>query len=505
LILKLPYRYKSVTLHSIDTGASRTDKGLITSIRNPLTNTPIWTYSYDALDRLSRAVDADAATSVYAYDDADNMVRNSGLCGGLVNMLYPTPGQPRPHAPTSICGTSATYDANGNTTTYDTDGEGTDQPRTIIYDGENRPVIILRNGNATVMAYGPDTERTSKTYNNVTTYYLGGDTELSSATGLVTSYLHADVRREGQLTDFLVKDHLASNRVSIRFGQSPTHLAYGPYGQPKNPQASGGKSYINERFDPETGLMYLHARMYDPRFRFLTPDTWDPVIAEVDVNRYAYAANDPVNFSDANGHSTSKDDQTKTAEDAKKARDEELRKRKASTDNFKDPLDRMNEIPCACGGSGGGGGKPEIGGPQRGNPYGIQSETLKQVQPKGYGRNIRQNAADGKRREQSATDKLKQENPEGNVFEQRMLRDAKGAKLKDPISGQGRKVDNAVIDKSTGAAKTYEVTGPKVDKAKQEGKELRIFRDNPGGVYVRDPKTQELYPVTGRSERFNVE
>jgi RHS repeat-associated protein len=37
------------------------------------------------------------------------------------------------------------------------------------------------------------------------------------------------------------------------------------------------KGYINERFDPETGLQYLHARYYDSLLgRFLSPDTWDP-------------------------------------------------------------------------------------------------------------------------------------------------------------------------------------------------------------------------------------
>lgn len=36
--------------------------------------------------------------------------------------------------------------------------------------------------------------------------------------------------------------------------------------------------------------------------RFLTPDTWDPMLVGVDINRYAYAGNDPINNSDANGH-----------------------------------------------------------------------------------------------------------------------------------------------------------------------------------------------------------
>lgn len=39
--------------------------------------------------------------------------------------------------------------------------------------------------------------------------------------------------------------------------------------------------------------------------RFLTPDTWDPILAGVDFNRYAYGANDPINNSDTNGHQLS--------------------------------------------------------------------------------------------------------------------------------------------------------------------------------------------------------
>jgi RHS repeat-associated protein len=69
------------------------------------------------------------------------------------------------------------------------------------------------------------------------------------------------------------------------------------------PTTDYGKSYINERFDAETGLQHLHARYYDPALgHFLTPDTWDPILAGVEFNRYAYVGNDPINGSDPNGH-----------------------------------------------------------------------------------------------------------------------------------------------------------------------------------------------------------
>jgi RHS repeat-associated protein len=77
---------------------------------------------------------------------------------------------------------------------------------------------------------------------------------------------------------------------------------YAAYGEPKA-VSSLSKGYIGERVDPETGLNYFNARYYDAALgRFISPDDWDPTLAGVGTNRYAYAGNDPVNKSDVNGH-----------------------------------------------------------------------------------------------------------------------------------------------------------------------------------------------------------
>jgi RHS repeat-associated protein len=151
---------------------------------------------------------------------------------------------------------------------------------------------------------GADGERTRKSWLNADTYYFGNDAELAFQTGVLTSYLHPDIRRVGTATDYLIKDHLSSNRRVIRHSPASTsRFDYGPYGKPIG-AALDGRAYIDERYDPETGLQNLHARNLDPALgRFPTPDTWDPILAGVDVNRYAYAGNDPVNGSDPNGHS----------------------------------------------------------------------------------------------------------------------------------------------------------------------------------------------------------
>jgi RHS repeat-associated protein len=62
------------------------------------------------------------------------------------------------------------------------------------------------------------------------------------------------------------------------------------------------KGFIGQRLDGESGLMYLHARYYDPQLgRFIQADPSDPTEAGVGVNRYAYALNNPVAYLDQKG------------------------------------------------------------------------------------------------------------------------------------------------------------------------------------------------------------
>ncbi|MCP4089673.1 MAG: RHS repeat-associated core domain-containing protein, partial [Gammaproteobacteria bacterium] len=90
--------------------------------------------------------------------------------------------------------------------------------------------------------------------------------------------------------------------VTDNSGASTETSVYAAYGE-RQGNTTETKGFIGERHDPETGLIYLNARYYDPiTARFISPDDWDPVLPGVGTNRYAYAGNDPVNKSDPNGH-----------------------------------------------------------------------------------------------------------------------------------------------------------------------------------------------------------
>jgi RHS repeat-associated protein len=202
------------------------------------------------------------------------------------------------------------------------DGAGPIQPRSFTYDGEMRPLTITQNGNVTKFAYGPDGERAGKSFGGNDFVYLSGEAQLlkntANPSGLLTSDIDRDVKREGAITSWAHKDQLSSNRLVsyMASGQATSRHDYGPFGQPLTSNGStilNARAYINERHDAETGLMYLHARYYDPLLgRFLSPDTLDPILPGVDVNRYAYALNDPINLSDPNGHSIDDKPSTET-------------------------------------------------------------------------------------------------------------------------------------------------------------------------------------------------
>lgn len=77
---------------------------------------------------------------------------------------------------------------------------------------------------------------------------------------LLTSHFHADVQREGHLTNNLMKNHLASNCLVLRVGSGTSRADYDPFGQPltsNGPAPPERKDYINEYIEPTIGQQYF--------------------------------------------------------------------------------------------------------------------------------------------------------------------------------------------------------------------------------------------------------
>jgi RHS repeat-associated protein len=112
-----------------------------------------------------------------------------------------------------------------------------------------------------------------------------------------------DAMVQGAAISFLHRDHLNTVKLVTNMAGTVTErTGYAAFGEPK-PVSGLPKGFIGERPDVETGMLYLNGRYLDPALgRFISPDDWDPTLAGVGTNRYAYAGNDPVNKSDPNGH-----------------------------------------------------------------------------------------------------------------------------------------------------------------------------------------------------------
>ncbi|WP_111547415.1 RHS repeat-associated core domain-containing protein [Mesorhizobium kowhaii] len=256
-----------------------------------------WTYVYDGADRLTSSNNAgnNALDENFVYAANDNMTSRTRVG----TYVYPSGGAPRPHAPTSVGTKTLAYDANGNMTS--------DGSRTLVWDEANRLKTITLSSNTVNLAYGPDGARAKKTSAFATTLYPDASVEIDPKTPgaeIYTRYPHPDVKVVNGAIYFLHRDHLASVRmVTDAAGAIFEQTNYATYGERLNTGFQTQKGYIGERFDPETGLLYLNARYMDPVLgRFISPDDWDPTLPGVGTNRYAYAGNDPVNKADNNGH-----------------------------------------------------------------------------------------------------------------------------------------------------------------------------------------------------------
>ena len=81
---------------------------------------------------------------------------------------------------------------------------------------------------------------------------------------------------------------------------------YAPYGKQALGSPPNGPGYTGHVNDPDTGLVYMQARYYDPTTgRFLSTDPLGPAAGNVyNFNRYAYASNNPIVNMDPDGRDT---------------------------------------------------------------------------------------------------------------------------------------------------------------------------------------------------------
>ncbi len=264
--------------------APQTQNGMVTSQTS---------YSYDAVgNRVSMT--ANGTTTTYAYNALDQLVSTS-------------------------TGIAYIYDARGNLKIV-TNGA------TYTFDVRNRLTQATVGGQTATFAYDAMGERIQQVANGTTTNYLWdalspfGDVVLATATGSMTaqsSYvmdgselLTQNLTQAGTTTQsYYLQDGQGSVRTLTDASGVPTdRYAYDAFGNAYTPGTSGTTSnpyrYTGQQFDSATGLYDMRARYYDPtQGRFLGRDTSGVALDNpVELNRYAYTANNPINRVDPTGH-----------------------------------------------------------------------------------------------------------------------------------------------------------------------------------------------------------
>ena len=204
-------------------------------------------------------------------------------------------------------------DAAGNIDNAGTAKSGYNQQQALTYDYDNRVTSATTGSGSASFVYDYTGARVKKMSGANLVTYVSKLYEIRN--GAAMKHIFAGGRRiasiSGGSTYFYHPDHIGSLRIATDMQQpNPNRVqtvAYDPYGNVDPNHSSGSVlpyTYTGKELDAETGLYYFGARYYDAaQGRFMTPDTTvqspgDPQT----LNRYAYARNNPLLYTDPSGH-----------------------------------------------------------------------------------------------------------------------------------------------------------------------------------------------------------
>lgn len=263
------------------------------------------TYTYTALQQVKSAVSGSATTG-YAYDAANNLTTNAG-----VTQKYDAAGQLCWSTAAAVTGATscATAPTGAIGYSYDTDGRRTKAApsagaaSTYAYNQADELTAATTAAGSGTYIYDGDGLRASKTVGTTTTRFVWGTNGLLSDG---TAYLYGPgglpiEQIAGTTVAYYVHDQLGSTVALLSstgtVAGTWTYDAYGKTASQSGPLTTPllyGRGYT----DPETGLLYLRARYYDPSTaQFITDD---PAIART-LAAYNYGSDNPLNSIDPLG------------------------------------------------------------------------------------------------------------------------------------------------------------------------------------------------------------
>jgi RHS repeat-associated protein len=317
------------------------------------------TFVYDALERLTSAevkVSGYDATEGYAYDNIGNLTQKG-------DKTYTYTGCTTGGGPHAVCtvdnGTAYSYDPNGNMTVGN-DHKVSYNPFNKVSHIEGKLNAPGGSSPTVDFVYGADgnrvVQRTGTTAGDETarTVYVGmggtGKSMYERTTGRLTTehvhFLYAGGVHGGAFALRVVTeanqdgggstsseptmamryqhfDHLGSvtastdengRVVGASGGADTTVFGYDAWGARRNPDGRpatgdlnlqvGHREFTGHETIPGVGLVNMNGRVYDPDLgRFLSPDPNVQFVADLQTyNRYTYAANNPLRYTDPTGY-----------------------------------------------------------------------------------------------------------------------------------------------------------------------------------------------------------
>ena len=272
-------------------------------------------WTYDDADRLLGETRRDSTGTIitqttFTYDPVGNRLTQT-LNGQTTNYAYNLLDQL-----TSAGATQYHYDGRGNLIQI-TDGTNVTH---YTYDAADRLVgAVLPGGVSLDYGYDAAGRRVQQTVGSNTTNYLWdeaspyGDVvlETDGSGVLLVNYVLADTTLLSQNRGGTISDYLYDGQSNVRgladvSGNLTDGYTYTAFGELLDQQGTTINSYrySGQQFDTLTGLYSLRARYYQPQIgRFLSRDTADLRLADpVELNRYVYVANNPINAVDPTGY-----------------------------------------------------------------------------------------------------------------------------------------------------------------------------------------------------------
>jgi RHS repeat-associated protein len=297
-----------------------------------------YTYTYDAISRLTAASATSAVVVAGTPAPASNILNESYSYDGLgrmsvwndtltnVSKTYSYASQ-QPHAVKNVFYTQANaaqpgyqygYDGAGNMQTKQTlTGTVAATQYTYSYDANGKLNQVKNNTGAIIAEFTYDAGgmRVLSKVNGVKTIRIGGIYEKeitgtgATAVTKVTKYYDGVALRVGSGTlQYLHRDHLGGViAITNSSGAITRQERYKPFGETlwsAGTNIPTTQAYTGQKRESSFGLYDYNARWYDSALgRFTQADTIVPNPASAKAfDRYAYVYNNPINASDPSGH-----------------------------------------------------------------------------------------------------------------------------------------------------------------------------------------------------------